>query len=68
MHKYKDMYAASSSTLGKLIEEKAHPSVIEVAYQRANAQFKKDYPTCTDEWFKRMNNGSTSKTSQGLPD
>lgn len=56
MYRYKDMLVASSSTLGKLIAEKAHPKVIEIAYQRANDQFKKDYPECTNEWFARMNN------------
>jgi hypothetical protein len=54
-YKYKDMLAASSSELGKAIAEKMHPSVIETLYQRAKSQFLKDYPTCSDEWFKRIN-------------
>lgn len=65
--RHKDMVAASSSVLGTLIKEGAHPSVIEIAYQRAKADFLKSYPQCTDEWFERMNNGIVSKTDQGLP-
>ena len=55
MYRYKDMLAASSSELGKAIAEKHHPQVIEAIYKRTKTQFLKDYPTCTDEWFERMN-------------
>lgn len=68
MYRYKDMVAASTSVLGTLIKEKAHTSVIETAYGRANADFLKRYPQCDDAWFKRMNDGIVSKTDQRLPD
>lgn len=67
-YRYKDMLVASSTEMGQAIANKAHPSVIEIMYRRAKAEFLKDYPTCTDEWFARMNNGITNKTDQGLSD
>jgi hypothetical protein len=66
MYRYKDMVAAGTSVLGTLIKEKAHPSVIETVYQRANADFLKSYPQCDDAWFMRMNNGIVSKADQRL--
>lgn len=51
---YKDTRVGKGSDLHKALMEKK-PTVVAGLYATANAEFKRQYPQCTAEWFRLKN-------------